>query len=399
MKIKTKDFFQQKKNEHKLIYLFFIDQGNINHGVKNKIFEQCNALTNENLEVQLCVIGQRKFFINNHSFIKHYDFNFDNETSFVMRIVRARKVAFIIKEILLQLFEGDILYFRYPISIFYLPLVFFKQHKYYVITEHNTIESKEFHKNGLLSAYIEDQIFGSFILKRVNAIIGVTKEITKYEISRSRNFNIKDLTIGNGINVELIPIRKIPNFNGEELHLLFVANISYWHGIDRILEGIGEYEGEVKIFLHIIGEGQIISQLKKQVDILNIHNSVIFHGIIIGNDLNRYFDQSHIAISSLGIHRKGLTQTSELKARDYCARGIPFILACDDPDFPDNFPFILKFPANEDPIKIDLILNFAYHMFQDQEHNQKMRQYAKINLDWGKKMKTLRIFLKELTAN
>lgn len=125
---------------------------------------------------------------------------------------------------------------------------------------------------------------------------------------------------------------------------------------------------------------------------------MVFHGFTTGKVLDDLFDQCHLAVGSLGIHRKGLTQTPELKGREYCARGIPYIIACGDPDFPTNFPHIFHLPADERPIDIKQVLTFAKKVCADPDHPQTMRRYAEEHLDWSVKMRRLKEFLEALVG-
>ena len=185
-------------------------------------------------------------------------------------------------------------------------------------------------------------------------------------------------------------------FVGEELHLLCVANVSRWHGLDRLLRGLGSYRGPTRITLHIAGNGSEVSSLKKIIDELGIKGQVIFHGFTTGKDLDDLFTTCHIAVGSLGLHRIGLTEASILKAREYCARGIPYIIACKDPDFPNDFSYIQKVPADESPVSIESIIDFAQRVSEDTGHPMKMREYAVGHLDWSVKMKILKAFLETL---
>ena len=49
-------------------------------------------------------------------------------------------------------------------------------------------------------------------------------------------------------------VRKIPSYDGKNLNLLFVGNIRYWHGIERIISSIKNYKGNVNITLNICGD-------------------------------------------------------------------------------------------------------------------------------------------------
>jgi glycosyltransferase involved in cell wall biosynthesis len=178
--------------------------------------------------------------------------------------------------------------------------------------------------------------------------------------------------------------------------VICVANVSPWHGLDRLIRGIAHYSGKHSVTLHIVGEGMEISHLKTVCRHHNLGDKVIFHGFLSGPELDTLFNQSHVAIGSLGIHRKGLTQTSELKAREYCVRGIPYIIACSDPDFPKDFPYILQLPADEKPIDMTDVIRFASALARDRDHPQKMRQYASEHLEWSVKIRKLKKFLENL---
>jgi len=174
----------------------------------------------------------------------------------------------------------------------------------------------------------------------------------------------------NGINVSLCPLRNHDQ-KGKILYLLFVANVSRWHGIDHIIRGIYEYKNNHLICLHIVGNGKDIPNLKKLVDNLHLSKQVIFHGFKTGDELDSLFNSCHIAVGSLGLHRIGLSESSTLKVREYCARGIPYIIACGDPDFPDDYPYIFRVPPDESPIDIESVIDFAQKVCSDPDHPKK----------------------------
>lgn len=64
-----------------------------------------------------------------------------------------------------------------------------------------------------------------------------------------------------------------------------------------------------------------------------------------------------MGIASLGRHRSGNTKIKTLKNREYAARGIPFVYSETDDDF-DGMPYVLKAPANDDPVDIAGLLRF-----------------------------------------
>ena len=293
--------------------------------------------------------------------------------------------------------RSDILYTRYPYPLFYLLWPFsISQKNCKIITEHNTIEQKEFRLTGSYLFYFSDLIMGGFWLNKVSGIVGVTDEITSYELHRSGDINKPHITIGNGINADEIKVRKPPKLASDEVRLLCVASFSSWHGIDRLLNGLAVYRGNVKICLYIAGDGKEILNLKMIAKNLGIEEKIIFLGFLSGKSLDEMFDLCHIAVGSLGIHRKGLTQTSELKIREYAARGMPFFCSANDADFPEDYPYFLKVPSDNSPINLAEIIHFAEFIYLNPDHHLNMRAYAEKNLDWSIKMKRLKEFCEKL---
>nr|WP_281412450.1 glycosyltransferase [Methanocalculus chunghsingensis] len=174
-----------------------------------------------------------------------------------------------------------------------------------------------------------------------------------------------------------------------------IATVSLWHGLDRLLHGMSLYTGSKTLTLHIVGKGQLEYLRKLSIE-LGLRNQVIFHEYATGEELDGYFNRCHIGVGSLGIHRKGLLETSELKAREYCSRGFPYINAAIDRDYPADFPYRLMIAPDESPINIDDIISFAEAVLADPDHPNKMRHYAEEHLDWSVKTKMLKGFLEEL---
>ena len=226
----------------------------------------------------------------------------------------------------------------------------------------------------------------------MDGIVSVTNEIAKYNSNVTHDC-LQYLTLGNGINTKCISIRS-PSTLTDTYHILIVANTAYWHGVDRFIHGIHEhnahYANSTKIILHIVGDGSELPHLKDLTNNLGLNENVIFHGFKSEKELDEMFDMCHIVIGSLAGFRAGLTELSSLKSREYCARGIPFLMASKDADFPEGFNWVQMVPANETPIDMNTVIDFANRMMADPEHPQKMRRYAEEHLDWMAKMKVLK---------
>jgi hypothetical protein len=115
-----------------------------------------------------------------------------------------------------------------------------------------------------------------------------------------------------------------------------------------VVGGVGPSEWENSI--HATGFREIIKCYQ-------LENYVHFHGPLYGKELDALFREADFAIGSLARHRCGITHIKTLKNREYAARGFCFAYTeCDD-DF-DGKSYVLKFPADESPIKIQRILEF-----------------------------------------
>lgn len=172
-------------------------------------------------------------------------------------------------------------------------------------------------------------------------------------------YGVPCINISNGYIPERIQIHKQPDIN-DSIHMVAVAMVQWWHGFDRIIEGLNEYyknNPSVKVTLTIVGDGDV-KGLKKMVIEYGIEKYVNFTGAISGAALDEQFDKAHVAIGSLGRHRSGLTSMKSLKNVEYASRGIPFVYSENNPDF-DGKPFVLKVPADESPLNIADVVRFA----------------------------------------
>lgn len=203
----------------------------------------------------------------------------------------------------------------------------------------------------------------------------------------------KTLLIGNAVNVNAIPARKTsPTWPSKELKLIGVAQLASWHGYDLVIRAINEFgkimDRKYEVSFTIIGVGPTLNYLKRLTKDLALEGQVQFAGSLQGNELYKKYDDAHLAISALGLHRIGLGYSSALKAREYCAVGIPFLAAGDDPDFSSEIAFRYSIDSCED---INPIVEFfKYLQFGDQFTKPEIiRKYAEENLDFKQKLKLI----------
>lgn len=175
-------------------------------------------------------------------------------------------------------------------------------------------------------------------------------------------FGRPTIRISNGIDFSCFPLRK-PRKPDGSTQLLAVAEVHFWHGLDRLIEGLGLYYekgGQRDISLEIAGpiwsereQNEISSAIHRH----GLEKRVQLSGPKFDRQLDEAFERADLAVGSLGRHRSGISTIKTLKNREYAARGFRFIYSENDPDF-DGMPYVCRFPADESPIDIERLLKF-----------------------------------------
>ncbi len=202
-----------------------------------------------------------------------------------------------------------------------------------------------------------DQIFRTRLYRWMDALVTFS--------DAEHIFGQRTIRISNGVDFDSIPLHQPLSVyhHPSELHLIGVAEVHEWHGYDRIMTGLGEYKGGRKVVFHVVGgvhPNRMNSVFLPIINRYGLHDRVIFHGTMFGDELTAVFNLCQFAIGSLGRHRSGITVIKTLKNREYATRGIPFIYSEQDSDF-DHQPYVLKAPADESPIDIQQIIEFTDH--------------------------------------
>ena len=190
------------------------------------------------------------------------------------------------------------------------------------------------------------------------------------------------INIENGIDVNSIPIRK-PQIHENEIHILAVSAMRYWHGYDRLINSIADYHGDYRVVLHLVGglDSECAQQWKKLAEERGVSDSIVFHGYLYGSDLDELADLCDVGCASL--RRNDYAHVSELKTREYTARGLPFILALEDKTFENAEKQFWYLISNDGSIPdMNGIVEFALQMRENKEMVPYMRQFAKENLTW-----------------
>lgn len=216
-------------------------------------------------------------------------------------------------------------------------------------------------------ALMADKLFRVRLYREMDAIVTFS--------DAEEIFGCRTIRISNGLDFNAIPLHNYKKTSDVDIHLIAVAEVHFWHGIDRVIAGMGEYERKCgrradysRVVLHVVG-GVAPSEMNGSprapgflplIERYGLQSQVVFHGQLFGDELDRVFDQCCFAIGSLGRHRCGITVIKTLKNREYATRGIPFIYSEQDSDF-DSQPYVMRAPADESPVDIAGVVDFIHH--------------------------------------
>lgn len=322
-------------------------------GISKKILAQCEAFERLGNIVFLCsekTIGKNIYrVVNNTQKIKKYKNNI-----FLKQLLYWSfddVIRFILEE------KIDLIYIRYvylsnPLFIKFLKKLKEKNKK--IIVEIPTYPyDGELKDRGILRniKYRIEKISRNKMAEYIDKIVTYSKDKVI--------FGVDTISISNGIDIEKINL--INKKKKDEIGFIIVAGLAFWHGVDRFLYSLLQYRkngGKEKIYFHIVGEGSEIQKLKKIVeDHRELQNIVIFYGFKSGEELDEIYNNSDIAVGSLGIHRLKLESVQPLKNREYCAKGLPFIIGFNDPSF-KNKEYIYEVSYDDKLIDIKDIIEW-----------------------------------------
>jgi glycosyltransferase involved in cell wall biosynthesis len=281
--------------------------------------------------------------------------------------------------------------------------------KYPLVTEHHTDTLSEM-RNLIdacplparrlvwrLKRNILEKRYGHRMLARCRGMISVTDEIAEAQAARSGS-SIPSVTIPNGIGVDNVKPTGFRPFEGKSLDMIFVTSTLFpWNGFERIVPSLNNYRGNVDIKLHVVGDVD-------RVDFFRLYghcDRIKFHGLMNRSDLDCMMGEMNLAVGTMALYKNKMQQACSLKTREYVARGIPFIIAHDDPDLNGIDPqrrFFESYPNDSSPIDVGTVIEFAERVSENRDEViAYMRRFAAENLDWSVKMLKLYDFVANIT--
>lgn len=367
------------KKIKKILYINTISTDEkVDKGVKIKIDGQIEALKKANYKVDYLERKEKEgeyWFELNGKRLKNTEFKRDG----IKQIIEYFKYP-VLKNLKIELNKQkyDLIYFRRFVLTFG-SLNFIKvlksKNKFWEIPTYPYDKEEKKYKGKILN-FLEKIYFRKKLKKEINKVITYSEDL--------KIFNIDCINISNGINLE--KIEQIEKKIHTGINFISVSNCSFWHGIDRFLYSLLHYKkngGKEKIKFHIVGEGKETYKLKKIVEEnIKLQEMVRFHGVKFGEELDEIYNNSDIAVGSLGRFRSGLNIMKTLKNREYCAKGLPMIYSETDLDF-EGQNFVYKISHDESLVDIAEIIEWYKNL---KVSSNEIREYSK-KFSWNIQMK------------
>ncbi|MHC5229599.1 glycosyltransferase [Enterococcus sp. LJL99] len=222
-----------------------------------------------------------------------------------------------------------------------------------------------------------------------------TKKLSKY-IDRivtysddQEIFGVQCINISNAYEFKQLSFSR-EEAEDQTIHLIGVATLCFYHGYDRLIEGLKEYnqktEQKTKVVFNLIGDGPVLSEYQKLVKDYNLENIVTLSGRKKLTELDQYYKEASIGIDSLGRHRSGVTYNSSLKGKEYLAKGLPIISGVKTDLDDKDIPFYYRVPNDDTPINIVSIVEWYQNLTNNKSRNQlskEIYQYGETNFTFS----------------
>lgn len=367
------------KNIKRILYISTVEDGRPYQGVRKKINMQCKAFEKLGFEITLINSGRRTTY---GQIEKIFPFSYGINYK-------------IIKDELIKL-EYDsysYCYVRYsPASkglIDVLKTIKETQHNIKTILEIPTFPyDNEFKSIKAKPSMLRERIYRSKMQKYVDLVV------TPSHIETTSIFGIPSMEITNGIDLESIRARSPKQKDNNIINLIGVALLTPKQGYDRVIRGLSEYkntkkEADPDVYFYVIGTGSSKKELEVLSTQLSVADLVRFPGEKEGNDLEYYYSIGDVGIGTLGLYKtKELLKVNSLKTREYCAKGLPFLITdCDYVFAESDEDFCLVVDDSEKPISIYEVIRFVKELnslYPNKVIIERMTKFANDHLSWAK---------------
>ena len=183
-------------------------------------------------------------------------------------------------------------------------------------------------------------------LNAFDGFVFVTHELERIvsPLTRTR----KTIVIANGIS--LVRVGGCARREAERALVFIGSPGQRWQGVDRVIQLAGVLR---QWRFDIVGYDE--AQIERCEE---IGSNMRFHGFLDRSQYRTILEKATAGIGTLALERKGLTEASPLKVREYLAYGLPVIVGYQDTDFPEGAPFLFRVQGDVSDWNIDELHEF-----------------------------------------
>jgi hypothetical protein len=217
-----------------------------------------------------------------------------------------------------------------------------------------------------------------FVLPKLKGVVAFTPEFATM-LKRKSFGRAKTIYNRDGADCVNVKPRKFIAQEGP-IKMIFLKGSSMqqpWAGLERLVASI-KARPDIPCELYITGK------------IYNPGNFtepfIRLTGRLSEEELTELINRVDIGVSNLANYMIGFNETTNLKSRDYYARGLPFIQANTMPDIEgtEGVNYYLNLPNSSDLIDMDLVKDFVDRLRENLPHPEKMHVFANQHLIWDK---------------
>lgn len=236
-----------------------------------------------------------------------------------------------------------------------------------------------------------DKMIGPMVVRSGRGIVAMTEEIAAYQ--NARIASTKPSTIyPNGLDPALVPLADDLREEGQCRILFMSDRFSQWHALDRLLDAVAAYEGDLSnVTIDLVGN---LSE-KQLAHIKSIgEKSRVFavRGFLEPEAYRQIIASADVGLGSLGLDRQNLSEACILKNREMLGSGLPVYATHRDVGLPEDFPFFFRTQ------RVDIAELLAFCEAQKAFHRQVVRDSAIAYIDKRELMRTLANWLRGQVA-
>jgi hypothetical protein len=226
-----------------------------------------------------------------------------------------------------------------------------------------------------------------FVLPKLKGVVAFTPEfaniLKRKSLGRANTIYNRD-----GADCNQIKVRNSNLLNPKVYSFIFLKGSSMqqpWAGLERLIASI-KVRSDIPCLLYITGK--VFNPEDYNEPFIKLT------GRLEENELEELINGVDLGVSNLANYMIHFNETTNLKSRDYYARGLPFIQANTMPDIEGTIgaDYYLNIPNNNELIDMDKVLTFIEKIRANPNHPNEMRKFAEEELSWNKTVGELVVF-------